>query len=240
MGGERSARLDANLKREVIIPGGDIERWWTGMILCERVGMRPFPQGRDPLTWRIVVSRTRPYQMTDNAFAFRIILSLVTKGTPRSSAVAPIILSMGSRGYGEGNSTAMRVTAAVIGRITKRVSLHLNQKMPQGKSLARFADSWRATPTQTARCRKHLPRRSLEQFESHPSPPPRANWDPKQARSRHTYRQRSLEAFPMLRRDRGGLDIAGDSQLSRIKTEQAILNFFDRDQSGQQAFRFSW
>src|ERR1700721_2663094 len=29
---------------------------------------------------------------------------------------------MGSRGYGEGNSTAMRVTAAVIGRIRKRVS----------------------------------------------------------------------------------------------------------------------
>jgi len=42
--------------------------------------------------------RTRPYQMTGNAFAFRIILSLVTKGTPRSSAVAPIILSIGSRG----------------------------------------------------------------------------------------------------------------------------------------------
>src|SRR5271168_4289486 len=85
-----------------------------------------------PLTWqnkRQVFSllfeasiRTRPYQMTDNAFAFRIILSLVTRGTPRSSAVAPIILSMGSRGYGEGNSTAMRVTAAVIGRIRKRVS----------------------------------------------------------------------------------------------------------------------
>ena len=36
----------------------------------------------------------------------------------------------------------------------------------------------------------------------------------------------------MLRWDRGGLDIAGDSQLSRIKTEQAILNFFDRDQLG--------
>ncbi len=36
----------------------------------------------------------------------------------------------------------------------------------------------------------------------------------------------------MLRRDRRGLDIAGDSQLSRIKTEQAILNFFDWDQLG--------
>ena len=33
----------------------------------------------------------------------------------------------------------------------------------------------------------------------------------------------------MLRRDRRSLDIAGDSQLSPIKTEQAILNFFDRD-----------
>ena len=31
----------------------------------------------------------------------------------------------------------------------------------------------------------------------------------------------------MLRRNRRRLDIAGDSQLSRIKTEQAILNFFD-------------
>ena len=41
---------------------------------------------------------TRPYQMTENAFAFRIILSLVTRGTPRSNAVAPIILSIGSRG----------------------------------------------------------------------------------------------------------------------------------------------
>ena len=36
----------------------------------------------------------------------------------------------------------------------------------------------------------------------------------------------------MLRRDRRRLDIAGDSQLSRIKTEQAILNFFDRDHLG--------
>ena len=36
----------------------------------------------------------------------------------------------------------------------------------------------------------------------------------------------------MLRRDRRRLDIAGDSQLSRIKTEQAILNFFDWDQLG--------
>ena len=33
----------------------------------------------------------------------------------------------------------------------------------------------------------------------------------------------------MLRRDRRSLDIAGNSQLSRIKTEQAILNLFDRD-----------
>jgi hypothetical protein len=36
----------------------------------------------------------------------------------------------------------------------------------------------------------------------------------------------------MLRRDRRRLDIAADSQLSRIKTEQAILNFFDWDQLG--------
>ena len=36
----------------------------------------------------------------------------------------------------------------------------------------------------------------------------------------------------MLRRDRRRLDIAGNSQLSRIKTEQAILNFFDWDQLG--------
>ena len=36
----------------------------------------------------------------------------------------------------------------------------------------------------------------------------------------------------MLRRDRRRLDIAGDRQLSRIKTEQAILNFFDWDQLG--------
>ena len=33
-------------------------------------------------------------------------------------------------------------------------------------------------------------------------------------------------------RDRRSLDIAGDSQLSRIKTEQAILNLFDRDHLG--------
>src|SRR5271168_2686498 len=104
--------------------------------------------------------------------------------------------------------------------------------MPQGKSLARFADSWRAAPTQTVRWRKYPPRRSLEQFESHGSPRPRANWDPKQARSLHTYRRQSLEAFPMLRRDRRSLDIAGNSQFSRIKTEQAILNLFDRDHLG--------
>ena len=36
----------------------------------------------------------------------------------------------------------------------------------------------------------------------------------------------------MFRRDRGRLDIAGDGQLSRIKPEQAILNFFDGDQLG--------
>jgi hypothetical protein len=36
----------------------------------------------------------------------------------------------------------------------------------------------------------------------------------------------------MLGRDRRRLDIAGDRQLSRIKTEQAILNFFDWDQLG--------
>ena len=36
----------------------------------------------------------------------------------------------------------------------------------------------------------------------------------------------------MLRRYRRSLDIAGDSKLSCIKTEQAILNFFDRDHLG--------
>ena len=36
----------------------------------------------------------------------------------------------------------------------------------------------------------------------------------------------------MPRRDQKRFDIAGDSQLSRIKTEQAILNFFDWDQLG--------
>jgi hypothetical protein len=33
-------------------------------------------------------------------------------------------------------------------------------------------------------------------------------------------------------RDRRSFDIAGDSQLSLIKTEQAILNLFDRDHLG--------
>ena len=36
----------------------------------------------------------------------------------------------------------------------------------------------------------------------------------------------------MLRQDRRGFDIAGDRQLSLIKTEQAILNFFDWNQLG--------
>jgi hypothetical protein len=36
----------------------------------------------------------------------------------------------------------------------------------------------------------------------------------------------------MLRRDRRSLDIAGNIQLSRIKTEQTILNLFDRDYLG--------
>jgi hypothetical protein len=36
----------------------------------------------------------------------------------------------------------------------------------------------------------------------------------------------------MLSRDRRRLDITGDSQLSRIKTEQAVLNFLDWDQLG--------
>jgi hypothetical protein len=41
----------------------------------------------------------------------------------------------------------------------------------------------------------------------------------------------------MLRRYRRSLDIAGDRQLSRIKTEQAILNLFDRDHLGNRKGR---
>jgi len=178
--------------------------------------------------------QTKPYQMIDNAFAFRIILSLVTRGTPRSSAVAPMILSMGSSGYGAGNSAAMRVTAAVIGRMTKRVSTSTRNASREVFSAIR--DSWRGTPTQTGICRKYPPHCSLGQLGSHRSPPRRANPDSQQARSLHRCRRRSPEAFPQLRRDRSSLDIAADSQPPRIKTEQAILSLFDRDHLGN---RFS-
>jgi hypothetical protein len=42
----------------------------------------------------------------------------------------------------------------------------------------------------------------------------------------------------MLRRDRRRLDIPGDSQLSRIKTEQAVFNLFNWDQLGNRVSVF--
>ena len=80
---------------------GDLQRKQQ---MPERITRSGLPAGSLVVVDALVYSRRehepprRPYQMTDSAFAFRIILSLVTRGTPRSTAVAPIILSMGSRG----------------------------------------------------------------------------------------------------------------------------------------------